>query len=206
MAPATLRSPAPVAQGIERSPPEREVAGSNPAGRTREFRKPSRLGATLRPFNIERTLDETHHLCSARARAARRHRDRRRCCEGPRQDEASRGEGSTARAPARCGRVSRRDAGRASDRASVRQVARPGRDRERQVGGRAEDRARRGDQDEGRRRKSRRQARRCSRRSAAAARTAARRTAGQREAARTCTCARRPHAAACSRPPRRTSA
>jgi hypothetical protein len=25
--------PAPVAQGIERSPPEREVAGSNPAGR-----------------------------------------------------------------------------------------------------------------------------------------------------------------------------
>ena len=95
----TLRlSQAPVAQGIERSPPEREVAGSNPAGRTREFRKPSRLGATLRPFNIERTLDETHHLCSARARAARRDRDRRRCCEGPRQDEASRGEGSTARA------------------------------------------------------------------------------------------------------------
>ena len=44
--PARFRSgytplPAPVAQGIERSPPEREVAGSNPAGRTRGFRKPS---------------------------------------------------------------------------------------------------------------------------------------------------------------------
>jgi hypothetical protein len=29
----TLRTPAPVAQGIERAPPEREVAGSIPAGR-----------------------------------------------------------------------------------------------------------------------------------------------------------------------------
>ena len=31
------RCPAPVAQGIERSPPERKVAGSNPAGRARKY-------------------------------------------------------------------------------------------------------------------------------------------------------------------------
>ncbi len=30
---ASLRAPAPVAQGIERPPPERKAAGSNPAGR-----------------------------------------------------------------------------------------------------------------------------------------------------------------------------
>jgi predicted ABC-type sugar transport system permease subunit len=38
---ATLALPAPVAQGIERAPPEREVAGSIPAGRTPSHASPA---------------------------------------------------------------------------------------------------------------------------------------------------------------------
>ena len=41
--------PAPVAQGIERAPPEREVAGSNPPGRTGSLRHSGRIPGQLRP-------------------------------------------------------------------------------------------------------------------------------------------------------------
>ncbi len=46
--------PAPVAQGIERSPPEREVAGSNPAGRVEEHPAKRPLLGSLRLRRIAR--------------------------------------------------------------------------------------------------------------------------------------------------------
>ena len=65
---ATLVLPAPVAQGIERAPPEREVAGSIPAGRTPSHASPAPLAqARLRKRSAFRSLGERAGRVGSRA-------------------------------------------------------------------------------------------------------------------------------------------
>jgi hypothetical protein len=55
---ARLRAPAPVAQGIERAPPEREVAGSIPAGRIAKLLKTRRDSTRLDESQSRSTTDD----------------------------------------------------------------------------------------------------------------------------------------------------
>jgi hypothetical protein len=67
---ATLAFPAPVAQGIERAPPEREVAGSIPAGRISAEQPQAPSGANPRQI-APQLADSEHHLLELSALDAR---------------------------------------------------------------------------------------------------------------------------------------